>query len=80
MSSSRSCVSQKGQLCEGRHRPGSWMGCSCPHLSYKNVPKGDEETQSKKRLWLKNARSTRCKAVTENPRKIEMKVSRITLR
>ena len=29
MSSSSPSVSRKGQLCEGRHRRGSWMGCSC---------------------------------------------------
>ena len=29
MSSSSPSVSRKGQLCEGRHRRGSWIGCSC---------------------------------------------------
>ena len=53
MSSSRPCVNWKGQLCEGRHREESWMGCSRPHLSYKNVPKFGTGIQGKKRAWVK---------------------------
>ena len=47
MSSLRPWVSRKGELCEGRHRGGSWMGCSCPHLSHENVPKCGEGVQGK---------------------------------
>ena len=50
---------------------GFWMGCSCLHLSHKNVPKCGKGVQAKKSLWVKNARPSpaRDTNVTEKPSK-----------
>ena len=72
VSSSSLCVSQGGQLYEGRHRRTSWMGCSCPHLSHKTCQKCGKECKVKKHLWVKNVRSklsARSKNVTKEPGK-----------
>ena len=40
INSSSPWVSQKGQLCESRHRGRSWMGFSCSYLSHKRRSAG----------------------------------------
>ena len=57
MSSSSSCVSRKRQLCEGRHRGGSCIGCFRMHLSHKTCQKCGEGVSGKNLLWVKNAHS-----------------------
>ena len=77
MSSSSPCVSVKGQLCEGRHRGGTWMGCSCTHLSHKTCPKCGEGVQGKKCLLKTVALAVKMKSLAKVK---QPKVARVELR